>query len=303
MNRVSVLVKDAASPCRHTHRAACFARVARLWALCSLGVLLLVGAGGLSAADQASSGGAVIEDREPSANPLSLSIGTPSSTTQAVSRPEAPSVAGCVVRVLPYDNSTSGSERAPNANFLFGRAVYLITAAEASANGLTSGVSPGSIGWHYVAAPGAAATGSLVVYLLNTSDATNIKSADWATAISGMTVVHNASTTLPDTTAPFDIPLVGGSSFTYTGGGLYVAFDWQWAGPATTSAVVACNSALTNGLKGEQSNVSPPAIVAANTFRPETRLTPAVATVFNDASVDYVIDARVVENQIGRAHV
>ena len=74
-----------------------------------------------------------------------------------------------------------------------------------------------------------------------------------------MTVVHNnASTTLPNTTAPFDITFSGGSPFTYTGGGLYVAFDWQWAGPVTTTAVVACNSALSNGLRGAQSNSVPP---------------------------------------------
>jgi hypothetical protein len=97
-------------------------------------------------------------------------------------------------------------------------------------------------------------------------------------AISGMTVVHNASTTLPNTTAPFDVPFVGGSPFTYTGGGLYVAFDWQWAGPAAVSTVVACNVALASGFKGEQSNVSPPTTLATNSLRPETRLTPLAVT-------------------------
>jgi hypothetical protein len=194
------------------------------------------------------------------------------------------------VTVLPSDGSTSGNERAPNGNFLFGRAVYLITAAEASANGLTSGLSPGSIGWRYGAAPGADATGTLIVYLQNTTDTSNTKSTNWDTAIAPMTVVHNSpSTTLPDTTSPFDITFSGGSPFTYTGGGLYVAFDWQWAGPPTSSGLVACVGSLTNGLKGAQSNISAPVTLSATSLRPETRLTRAVTTVFNDASVDYVM--------------
>ena len=41
-----------------------------------------------------------------------------------------------------------------------------------------------------------------------------------------MTTVHSATTTLPNVTGTFDITLSGGSPFTYTGGGLYVAFDW-----------------------------------------------------------------------------
>ena len=233
---------------------------------------------------------AVAPEWNAQANSQSLIVGQPATVAQSAPAPSAPDVVGCPVTVLPTDNSTSGNERAPIANFLFGRAVYLITVAEASAAGLTNGFSPGAIGWHYANAPGSNATGTLIVYLQNTTDTTNTKSTTWDTAITGMTVVHNsASTVLPNTSAPFDIAFTGGSPFTYTGGGLYVAFDWQWAGPVTGSGLVACTSTLTNGLKGAQSNVAPPATVVANSVRPETRLSRAVATVFNDASVDYVI--------------
>jgi hypothetical protein len=257
--------------------------------LCSLS-LLAISLGTVSASAPSLSGDEVAGEWDATTHPRSLSVGEASSIAQAVPNPNAPTVAGCPVTVLPSDNSTSGNERAPNGNFLFGRAVYLITAAEAVASGLTAGLSPGAIGWHYSTAPGAIATGTLIVYLQNTADTTNTKSTTWDTAILGMTVVHNSdSTTLPNTTAPFDITFTGGSPFTYTGGGLYVAFDWQWAGPATSVGLVACNAALTNGLKGAQSNVSAPTTLAATNLRPETRLTRAVATVFNDASVDYVI--------------
>ncbi len=229
-------------------------------------------------------------DRVPADNPQSLTLEAPLPSQLQASAPKAPTVAGCTITVLPTDNSTSTNERAPNANFLSGRSVYLITASEASANGLTNGVSPGAIGWHYAALPGVAATGTLVVYLQNTTDTTNTKSTDWATAITGMTMVHNStSTVLPNTTVPFDIPLTGGSPFTYTGGGLYVAFDWQWDGPLGSAALVACNSTLANGLLGANGTTDPPTTINPSNFRPETRLTPAVATILNDASVDYVI--------------
>jgi hypothetical protein len=252
--------------------------------------LVTLGSVRTGAAPAAPSSDAAFEDVDGRTIPQSLAPGAPVAPVPMSAAPSAPTVAGCVVRVLPNDGTTSGLERAPNANFLFGRSVYLITAAEAAANGLVSGTSPGAIGWHYSQAPGVTAVGTLIVYLQNTSDTVNNKSTTWSTAISGMTVVHNsASTTLPNTTAPFDITFSGGAPFTYTGGGLYVGFDWQWAGPVASSTLVACNSALANGLKGAQSSVSPPTTISAAGSRPETRLTPAVASVVNDASVDFVL--------------
>ncbi len=233
---------------------------------------------------------ALAPEWEAQAHSQSLIVAGTPAVASSVPAQYAPDVVGCPVTVLPNDNSTSGNERAPIGTFLFGRSVYLITAAEASASGLTNGFSPGSIGWRYAAAPGAIATGTLIVYLQNTSDTTNNKSTTWSTAIAGMTVVHNsASTVLPNSSAPFDIAFTGGSPFTYTGGGLYVAFDWQWGGPPTGTGLVSGTSTLADGLKGEQSNVAAPETIVASSVRPETRLSPAVATVFNDASVDFVI--------------
>jgi hypothetical protein len=264
------------------------ARSGWLWALavvCSLAI----GLGPVAAVTPVASDDGVIQERDSNANPRSLVVGAPEPTTQSAVHPDAPTVAGCPITTLVSDGSTSGNERAPNSNFLFGRAVWLITATELAANGLPSGTVPSAIGFRYATAPGVVATGSLKVYLQNTADTTNLKSTTWTTAITGMTLVHtNAATSLPNTTAPFDITFTGGSPFTYTGGGLYVAFDWSWGGPTTVAAVVACNTALVSGLKGAQAS-SLPATIAASNFRPETRLTPSVATVFNDASVDFVI--------------
>jgi hypothetical protein len=188
-------------------------------------------------------------------------------------RTTTPLVSSCVVTVLPNNGANSGNERAPNTNFRYGRSVYLITAAELAAVSYPSGEPPTTIGWNYQFAPGLTGSAPLIVYLQNTTDTTNNKSTTWATAISGMTVVHNAMTTLPNVAGPFDITFSGGSFFTYTGGGLYLAFDWgQYTGTLSTTAQVYCNTSLVSGLLGNQSNIAAPMTLAPSNFRPETRL-------------------------------
>jgi hypothetical protein len=89
----------------------------------------------------------------------------------------------------------------------------------------------------------------MVLYLQNTTAATNTKSTTWATTITGMTTVYNGSVTLPSTVGQFTIPF--SSNFTYTGGGIYVAFDYQNAsgGLPTTYSTIPSNTSLTNGTK------------------------------------------------------
>ena len=221
---------------------------------------------------------------------LSLSVVPATPAVAGAASTESVTVAGCALTALPNDGSTSGNERAPNLRNRFGRAVYLILASELSAAGIAPGTAISGIGWSFQIAPGLSGSGPLIVCLQNTSDTTNSKSTTWATAIGSMTVAHNATTTISNVTGPFDILFSGGSPFTYTGGGLYVAFDAGYpSGALSASTVVWCNSTLAGGLRGGQSNVSAPAVVAASNFRPETRLTPAMPTILNDASVDYVV--------------
>ena len=193
-------------------------------------------------------------------------------------------VTTCPTTVLPGGTGNSANVRAPNTNFRFGRAHYLITAAELAANGYAPGSSPTTIGWTYNVGNTAGASAPLIIYLENTADTTNLKSTAWATAIAGMTTVHNAVTALPSAAGSFDITLAGGSPFTYTGGGLYVAFDWgMYTGTLSTTANIDCNISLVNGLKGAQSQTAAPTTVANSNFRPATRLS---STTQNDASVD-----------------
>ena len=196
-------------------------------------------------------------------------------------------VTTCPATVLPGGTGNSANERAPNTNFRWGRSVYLITAAELASAGYAAGNSPTTIGWTYNVGNTVGASAPLIIYMENTADTTNLKSTTWATAIAGMTTVHNAVTAVPSQViTPVDITLTGGSPFTYTGGGLYIAFDWgQYTGTLSTTANVDCNISLVGGLKGNQSSTAAPTTIAASNFRPETRLS---SNAQNDAAVDAI---------------
>ncbi len=185
---------------------------------------------------------------------------------------------------LPNNGGTSGNARCPSTRYAASRAIWLITPAEMAAAGYVNGATFTSIGWNYQTAPGVAGTGNLVVMMENTADTTNTKSTAWATATTGMTTVHSASTNVPSAVGPFDITLSGGSPFTYTGGGLYIAYDWSgYVGTLSTTMVAWCNTSLTGGLLGANSGA---ATLAASNFRPETRLDGA--NLLGDAAVTYV---------------
>ncbi|NHN26819.1 T9SS type A sorting domain-containing protein [Flavobacterium jejuense] len=175
---------------------------------------------------------------------------------------------------LVNNGSTSANSRAPQGSQRYARTVYLITAAEVMASGLVNGDIVNSIGFNYSSAQNIATTGNFIVYMQNTTDATNLKSATWATAITGMTTVSNATFTIPTTTGEVYHQYSGGSSFTYTGGALYVAFDYQNATGtlATTSNLALCNTTLTNGLKSAQSTTAIPTTMTNSNWRPQTFL-------------------------------
>jgi len=173
--------------------------------------------------------------------------------------------------------STSGNGRAPQGSRNISRSVFLITQAEMTAAGFTNGNGINSLAFFYSVAQDIATAGNMTVYLQNSADATNTKSTTWATAITGMTTVSNASLTIPNTVGSMFVPFSGGSAFTYTGGSLYVAFDYQnLVNPvATVANTVLCNTALTNGLKGAMSaagSTVAPTTIAASSFRPIIKL-------------------------------
>lgn len=180
---------------------------------------------------------------------------------------------------LDTNGSTSGNSRAPQGTFRYSRTVYLITATEMATSGLVSGNTVNGIGFNYSVAQDVATTGNFRVYLENTADVANNKSTTWATSLLGMTQASNGSITIPAATGQVNHAFTGGSTFTYTGGGLYVAFEYENASGAvaTTANTALCTTTLTAGLKSAQSTTALPTITAASNWRPMTYLATSVA--------------------------
>ena len=177
---------------------------------------------------------------------------------------------------------TSPNGRAPQGARVATRSVWIITATEMAASGFSTGSVVNSLGFNFQAGLSAPVTGNISIYLENTADASNLKSTTWATAVTGMTTVSNGAVTLPAAAGIFDITFVGGTSFTYTGGGLYIAFDYQnFSNPLpATSSVAFCNNALAGGIKtglAAAGATTAPTTTAASAFRPETRLGKSVS--------------------------
>jgi hypothetical protein len=177
--------------------------------------------------------------------------------------------------------------RAPQGNQRYVRTAYLLTPEELKNSGFVSGKVLTAIGFSYFAKQDTATTGSFKVYLQNTSDATYQKaSTNWTNTSTGiiddMTLVHDASLTIPPTVGNLDIPFVGGNTFTYTGEGLYVAFEYQNA----TGVLVKngnrakCNSDLPGGLHNSYSTSALEAdLTNTSDLRPVTRLAYAAPAI------------------------
>jgi hypothetical protein len=178
---------------------------------------------------------------------------------------------------LPGNGSTSQNGRAPQGSQRYNRSIWLISAAEMSESGLTTGTSFNSITFTYTVPQNIATSGNMIVYLQNTADIANNKSTTWATAISGMTVVSNGAVTIP-AAETFTVTFSGGSPFTYSGGGLYVAFDYSNpSGTLSSNNTGLCTTSLTSGLKSAMSTATVPTTIVASNWRPQTVLGVAVS--------------------------
>lgn len=172
---------------------------------------------------------------------------------------------------LPSVGSTSANTRCPGNTYRYQRTEYLITAAEMAASGFPVGYEINSIGFLISTAGVGAQSGQFTVYLKNTSDATYTIGSNWD--ITGFTKVSDiANWTVPIAVGSYEVPFSGGSAFTYTGGGVYVA--WEFNNPAgtlgTTALIGYCNTNLANSLYGNRSNTAVPTALAVSAFRPAT---------------------------------
>ncbi len=87
-------------------------------------------------------------------------------------------------------------------------------------------------------------TGTMTIYMQNTLDSTFNKSGSWSTALSSMTQVYSGPFIIyPDTF--YEVMFYTNNSFTYTGGGLYIAYQYQKdAGSKSVSNFINSNGTL-----------------------------------------------------------
>jgi len=179
-----------------------------------------------------------------------------------------------ILTVLPHDGSHS-RHSAPQTLYRFARCYFLILASEMSVSGFPSGEHITSIGYNYQYGTDISTTGYFKVYLENTSDITNNKSMNWNQAISTMTLVNSDSLKIQSSSGIFDIPLNNSSAFTYTGGGIYVAFEYSNpSGPLSTYSNVCWTNRVLPApiLKSSQSDDSIRVIATGTSnLRPEMR--------------------------------
>jgi|GEM_PF-1018372 len=172
----------------------------------------------------------------------------------------------------PLDNSTT-QVRAPNglATSAYMRACALVLQTELTALPINSTLSL----FGFTIAPTTTMTipvsGNFTVYLENTTDIAYNKGTTWGTIPGPMTSVFANVMTIPLSTTATSIILTLSTPFVYTGGGIYVAYDWYSAGPFSTSPTTyfAENGTnLTPGCASGSAAGAAPTTLGTTAFRP-----------------------------------
>ena len=176
--------------------------------------------------------------------------------------------------VLPSTSSTSGNSRIPrNAGVNYQREEFLILPSEMAASGYPGGYTIDAIGFLIYVAGVGTQTGTLNIYLKNTTDVSYTLGTTWTTT--GFTQVSaDPAFTVPIAVGAYSIPFVNGTAFTYTGGGVYVA--WEFANPpgvmGTTALTAYCNTNQSTLCYGYQGTTLGTALTVT-AYRPATTFT------------------------------
>lgn len=144
--------------------------------------------------------------------------------------------------------SSSGNGRGPTTQSLFNRTLNLYPATDYAS--LKAGDSISIVGFNILALGAAqvAVSGNIKIYLSNTADASFLKSTTWATAITDMTLVYDGPLTINPETGFYDIRLQ--NKFGYSGGSMYLGYDWALTTAVSSAATYDCNSAAVGGGNG-----------------------------------------------------
>lgn len=174
-----------------------------------------------------------------------------------------------IVLEAPQSNGGTTTGRAPNGTsaHAYMRGAELVLASELTNMPVNTSIT--AFGFTLSAPASANCTGNFTVYLQNTNDVTYSKGATWSGIIAGMTTAYTGIMTVPNAGSSIMVTLT--TPFVYTGGGLYVAYDWESTGPyAGTAATYLCEyQALNPGcMSGASASAPAPTTLGGTTFRP-----------------------------------
>lgn len=173
----------------------------------------------------------------------------------------------------PPKAAASTDIRMPNGTAIHTslRGHFILTAADLS--GLPTGIPLQTFGFNYARGVPTAAGGSFRIYLQNTTDATNLKSTNWATAIASMTEVYVGPLALPvGGSTALDL-LLNRNTFIFSGSALYVAYEYSGQSFSTASANYVANNDLPQSLwmGSSTSTTLPTNLNNSSPFRPQVR--------------------------------
>ena len=190
---------------------------------------------------------------------------------------------------IPATLGAPSTFRAPNGTSAHTtiRAHYMIYPADLVA--LPNGSKITSIGFVYNNGVNIAVTGNLKFYLENSTATSNTKSLTWSTAITGMDTLYDGAYAIPVSTTPTTSSFVLSDTFTYSGNGIQVAYDYLGSTFATTAATYDCNNTVAGDLKMAQTSTTTPlaTLNATSSWRPGLYIS-YVNPLTNDIAVQFV---------------
>lgn len=175
-----------------------------------------------------------------------------------------------LINIAPPNNATS-SFRLPNGSSAstYFRGATLVLASELTE--IPNATSITNIGFIPSSGASSVATGTITIYAQNSTDTAYNKGTNWAGITPGMTVVYTGPMTIPTTTTPIDLTLT--TPITYSGGSIYLAYDWTGVAPfAATGAIWGSNNTgLVGGCTSMTSSTAAPTTGVTSSFRPSIR--------------------------------
>lgn len=198
--------------------------------------------------------------------------------------------------------STSASGRGPSTSIKYNRSISIMPASEYPE--LKTGTEITTVGFEMSAlgTNQASVSGNIKIYMVNTTDASYLKSAVFGTAIVGMKKVYDGPLTINPEVGTYDIRL--DSTLLYTGGNIYFAYDWEITSAVSTGATYYCNSATVGGASGNRSSTSssaaPTTTLGTSAFRPSVKF--GSTAVANDAAVTSLFTYTEMANPAANQH-